>query len=149
MSTETTSIRQLVRKTSTEDLVANHTKAELVEMAQTAGIEEPKGTKADIVAAIQERYPPPDPSLRGKSSISNPVREVFLFCDEHVAGAKDGERPGRTKAIQMMVELGIAFFTARTQYQVWFSHTERGTLRLSQIDITSLPKSVREALADD
>ena len=52
------------------------------------------------------------PKQRNKSSASNPVQLVWTMGDS-MPTAK------RKEIIAACVELGVAFFTARTQYQKW------------------------------
>lgn len=55
-----------------------------------------------------------------KSSITNPVEWVWNFFDEEKAAAdKLGEKISRKGSIAKAVQRGIAFYTARTQYQSW------------------------------
>lgn len=49
---------------------------------------------------------------RNKSSITNPVQHVWAIANS-MPSAK------RKEIIAACVELGVAFFTARTQYQKW------------------------------
>lgn len=47
-----------------------------------------------------------------KSSAANPVEVVWNLCDKH----KDKRRKD---VIELCVRAGVAFYTARTQYQLW------------------------------
>lgn len=51
---------------------------------------------------------------RGESTVEKPVAVVHRLADE-MPGAR------RKDVIQAAVDAGVAFYTARTQYQVWFS----------------------------
>lgn len=55
-----------------------------------------------------------------KSSLKNPVQESWEIFDKLRAAAdKAGEKLRRKDAIAVAVKSGIAFYTARTQYQSW------------------------------
>ena len=54
---------------------------------------------------------------RNKSGVSNPVQQVWAVADS-MPTAK------RKEIIATCVEQGIAFFTARTQYQRWKQHQQ-------------------------
>lgn len=49
-----------------------------------------------------------------KSKMAGPVSKVHEFLDTH-------PKLKRSEAISALVKRGVAFYTARTQYQVWFS----------------------------
>jgi hypothetical protein len=55
--------------------------------------------------------------IKRKSDISGPCSEVWNICDAMV-GAR------RKDVIEACVQSGIAFYTARTQYQQWKKATE-------------------------
>lgn len=50
----------------------------------------------------------------GKSSIESPCEFVHQFCNEHAELT-------RKQAIAALMERGINYSTARTQYQKWFA----------------------------
>ncbi len=56
--------------------------------------------------------PATDSKPRNKSTVASPVRQVWAIADS-LPGAK------RKDIVAACVEQGIAFFTARTQYQKW------------------------------
>ena len=65
-------------------------------------------------ASDDEAMPAPatDSKPRNKSTVASPVRQVWAIADS-MPGAK------RKDIVAACVEQGIAFFTARTQYQKW------------------------------
>lgn len=136
------SIRELVKSTTDEQIAKDHNKTQLIEMAQTAGVEEPKGTKMELVAAIRGQFPLPDPALRGKSEVDGPVAAVWAHAEIRFISAADaGEpKPRRKDIVDECVQDGIAYYTARTQYQAWYKATDGGDIRLA--DLSGLPKSV-------
>lgn len=48
-----------------------------------------------------------------KSLVAKPVNRVHAWLNNH-------ENLGRKEAIAQLVEQGVNFYTARTQYQTWF-----------------------------
>jgi hypothetical protein len=72
-----------------------------------------KGTNTG--GMIEEEVP-----LLRKSQLQNPVEWVWNFFDQQKAKADaKGEKISRKGAIALAVAKGIAFYTARTQYQSW------------------------------
>ena len=58
--------------------------------------------------------------LRGKSTIQSPVSQVWEICEGfYKESEKRGEKISRKRVIDFCVSQGIAFYTARTQYQAW------------------------------
>lgn len=70
--------------------------------------EEVTGEKAETAAPIKR-----------KSDIENPCEYVWTVCENMVP---NGAR--RKDVIAYCVENGVAFYTARTQYQLWKKATE-------------------------
>ena len=62
--------------------------------------------------ALQEEAPAPVVKARNASTVESPVKRVWAIADS-MPEAK------RKDVIAACVEEGIAFFTARTQYQKW------------------------------
>lgn len=72
--------------------------------------EEAEALKARL-AQIQAQLPAP--KHLQKSSVESPVQKVFEIC-RSMPGAR------RKDVIEACVAAGIAFYTARTQYQNWY-----------------------------
>lgn len=79
---------------------------------------------------------------RGKSTMPEPVKGMWSLCDR-VTAKSNGTKINRKDMIALAVKAGIAPHTASTQYQSWFSATQRGTVRLESLPATSLPKAMR------
>lgn len=73
--------------------------------------EEQKELTAPIAGTVEDATPA-ESMPRNKSSVANPVQQVWAVADA-MPEAK------RKDIIAACVEQGIAFFTARTQYQKW------------------------------
>lgn len=54
-----------------------------------------------------------------KSTVDNPLKVVHTFLDEH-------PNLKRKDAVSLLVEMGVNFYTARTQYQRWFTKRKEG-----------------------
>ena len=60
---------------------------------------------------------------RGSSTIDNPVGETWITCINATA-ANDGAMPERKVLHQLVMDRGVAYYTARTQvqaYRKWFT----------------------------
>lgn len=154
MSTEAidrATIRKRLRTTTQKEFTGAHTKAILLEMANMLGIEDPSGTKDELYDLLVANAGLPDQSLRGASSITEPVGRMWQHCDnafaEALAKAEAGDgdfvRPRRKDVIESAKAAGIAHHTARTQYQCWFAATQKGTVRLGDLPAESLPRSLQ------
>lgn len=148
MSDEATlelSIRSQVKAATPEEFAKAHSKAELQDTAATVGIaiEDLKGTKAEITALIYAKFPLPDPALRGKSTDASPVCGVWAFAERAftVARENEGTNPRRKDVVAACVEKGIAFYTARTQYQAWYKRTDAGAIPITA-GMDGLPKGL-------
>ena len=143
----TPTVREQTRTLTQEEFAKAHTKDALVSAASAAGIKvdaiKEAKTKADIVALIYVKYPPPDPALRGKSSVANPVAEVWAHAENRfeLFRNKATEKPRRCDVVEECKSTGIAHFTARTQYQAWFKHTGGGERTITPKD-DGLPKGL-------
>ena len=136
-------IRKQLRTIPSADFIRAHTKAALVEKASTMEIEiDESGTKTEIYEAIVAGANLPDPALRGKSTAESPVAAVWELCDAQVAAQSDAGRAKRSEVVAMAQEAGIAYYTARTQFQAWFTATDKGTRRLSDLNLEELPKAL-------
>lgn len=139
-------IRERLKNTTADEFVRAHTRKVLDEMAETLGadITEAK-TKEDVYVAIVAKADLPDPALRGNSAIDEPVAFVWEQCHLNVAvPLAKGETPMRRKdVIALCVEQGVAFYTARTQYQSWFKATNKGQTGLDALPADELPEALR------
>ncbi len=146
MSNQETSakdIRKQLRTISAEDFMKAHTLAALVVVANTLQIDVGEAkTKQEHYDTIVAGAKLPDQSLRGKSTIGDPVAIVWKTADEMVAAKKEGERAKRSEVVDACKALGIAHHTARTQFQSWFTATDRGTKRLTELTLEELPKAL-------
>lgn len=155
------SIRKQVRTISPEDFTKAHTKDQLAEKAAIAGVTEEAingaKTKGDLTDLIYAQYPAPNPALRGKSSVDSPVAYVWIKADTmlrqaQTAASESGEEfkaPRRSEVVNACIKDGVAPYTARTQYQLWFQATARGTKHLENIDLSGLPKKVQAELSPE
>jgi len=147
MSDQNSSIREQVRSMEQAEFSNQHTKKALEAIAEQVGVEDLSGTKADIVARIYEQFPAPDPSLRENSTIDSPVAFVWQETERLFREAETNEqpKPRRKDVVQHLRDQGVAYHTARTQYQAWYQATDGGVKKLGAIE--GLPKKVAEALA--
>lgn len=152
---ETTTFRDQLRTASNEEILKANTRADLESGAKELGLTDDTissaKTKADLLDLIIGAANLPDPALRGHSEIDSPVAAMWELCDYMFAEASANEEPTprRKDVIAEARARGIAFYTARTQYQSWFAATARGTRRLADLDSAEVPKAVREALSMD
>ena len=101
------------------------TKEQLIQQIESRGVTPtPKALKADLEAQLAAL-----PGHRIRSSVDSPVNAAWEFADRVFAEAREnGEDPPRRKdVVAAMQDSGIAYYTARTQFQSWFTHTARGT----------------------
>ena len=125
-----------------QELKKEFTKQQLQNAAQDLGVELGSDTTAiGIAEALYAGKPEPEqptpvaeqPAPKGKaikrrSDIEDPVEYVWLRCDQLAAAAiAEGKPLPRRKDVteQLIVE-GVAYHTARTQYQLWHKHTSGG-----------------------
>lgn len=154
-NTETPTFRDQLKSSTNEELLKANTRAQLEEAAGEFGLTEDTisaaKTKADLLDMIIGKANLPDPGLRGMSEVDSPVAYVWQRLDEITAEreANDEPRMRRKDAIQLLVDEGVAFYTARTQYQSWFSATGKGARRLADLSNEDLPKPLQETSADD
>ncbi len=148
-------VRKQLRTLSAEEFMKSRTKAQLREVAETLSIKLPEGdmTKQAIYDGIVSGAKFPDPNLRGKSTVDSPVAAawqkadaMFAKADAHVEKGGDYIPPRRKDITAAMQEQGIAYYTARTQYQAFFTATDKGRRRLADLSDDELPKVLRPAL---
>ncbi len=150
MTLEKSSIRAQVRDISVEEFAKAHNKKDLIAIAEHLSVKDPEGTKLELATMIYLKFPAPDPALRGKSDIDNPVAEVWALAHRAflAALAAKAERPRRKDMVAAGQAMGIAFFTVRTQYQAWFRYTQSGTAMITA-DSEGAPKGLIEMLFPD
>jgi len=136
-------IRKRLRTVAQRDFIAAHTKAVLVGMCAVLGVEDASGTKDELYQILVDNAGLPDQSLRGSSSVDSPVSRMWIHCDEAFADADPENPPRRRDVIESAKAAGIAHHTARTQYQSWFTATQKGTIRLADLPVESLPRSMQ------
>jgi len=150
-ATLTPSIRDECKSMSQEEFANAYTKAQLELKASTAGVSDEKlneaKTKADIVALIYGQYKFPDPSLRGKSTIDEPVAAMWALLNDDLAKNGADGRMRRKDGVAVGQSVGVAYYTARTQYQAWFEATDRGTKPLgAHSDPEGMPRGMARRL---
>lgn len=62
---------------------------------------------------------------RGSSTVDGPVARVWEI-------AENNRNARRKDVVQMAVNAGVAYYTARTQYQAWYTATKGGTAPVQQ-----------------
>lgn len=146
-----TTIRTQLRTIPKEQFIKASTRDVLVEKAKTLGAEvDDAMSKQDLYAAMIDIAKLPNPALRGKSSIDEPVSFVWHHCDTAASNAAAAGQlaPKRSQVIKDLQALGVAFYTARTQYQAWFSATDKGRKRILDLAQDELPRSMRDPIED-
>lgn len=139
-----TEVRKQLRTIAPADFIKAHTLAALVVVANTLEIEIPEGTKTkqehyDVIVAGANL---PDPALRGESTIEAPVATVWTLADVMHSTASEEEPARRKDVVAACQEAGVAYYTARTQYQAWYTATDKGRRRLSELSLEELPKAL-------
>lgn len=151
VAVEPVSFRQQCKDATQEEFVKGHTKPQLIEIAESVGIESPEGNKTELVEAIYARFPAPDPALRGKSESADPVTAVWELAHntfveaQEVTDPEKYVKPRRKDIVAAGQALGIAYYTVRTQYQSWFKYTLGGTNMITA-DSEGLPKGLKERI---
>lgn len=143
MTDEQKQIRQSLKTIERAQYLKASPKADLITRAFALGADlDGAKTKDDIYDAMIAAANLPDPSLRGRSSVDAPVSFVWYWLDgrREEVSSKELRRKDAVAALQ---KEGIAYHTARTQFQVWFSTTNRGTRAVDELTGNDLPKSMR------
>jgi hypothetical protein len=137
-------VRKQLRTIPSSDFIKAHTKDALIGVAGTLDvtIENANGTKQEIYDEIVAGAKLPDPSLRGKSSVDSPVAKVWTMSDAMVAAVPAENRAKRSEVVEACQADGIAYYTARTQFQAWFTATDKGRRRLDDLSLEELPKAL-------
>jgi hypothetical protein len=99
-----------------------------------------------VVTVEAPSAPKVKPSFRGTSTVSAPVNRTWLIADRMATEAKAAGKPApkRTEVVNACRAAGITYYTARTQYQAWFSHTLRGAKLISEGN--AIPERKQRAL---
>lgn len=118
---QTKQVKQYKRKSDATKFLNKQNDPNLgLEMVNADGalVEDPKQA---TVFYIVETTVEEDQVLR-KSAVKSPVKLVHQTCDEYYKAALDrGMKLSRKEVIAFCTDkLGVAFFTARTQYQAWY-----------------------------
>lgn len=93
----------------------------------------------------------PKNPLRGHSTVDGPVNLTWVIADRMFAAARAaGEPKPKRKDVQAaaMAE-GVAYYTARTQYQAWFAHTDRGTKLMADGNLPTKKRAAKAAAEDE
>lgn len=146
-------IRKQLRTISADEFIKSHTASALLDAAVIVGakIPEEAKTKQQVYDAIIAGANLPDPALRGKSKIGSPVAAAWKIADEmHAENAGDETRdpPRRKDVVAAMQEAGIAYYTARTQYQAFYTLTNKATRRLADVPVEELPKALQPVVEE-
>lgn len=137
-------IRQSLKTIERAQYLKASPKADLITRATALGADlEGAKTKDDIYDAMIAVANLPDPSLRGRSLIEAPVAYVWHWLNERREAVSSKELR-RKDAVADLQKEGIAYHTARTQFQVWFSTTNRGARAITELTGDDLPKSMRD-----
>ncbi len=140
---EAPNVRKQLRTISADEFISAHTKSRLQEIADEFKVDVSEAkTKQDMYDAIVAGANLPDQSLRGKSTIDSPVAMVWKYADKLVAAEEGDKRATRSQVVDVCKAQGIAHHTARTQFQSWFTATDRGTKRLTELTLEELPKAL-------
>jgi hypothetical protein len=150
-ATLTISLRDECKSMTQEEFTTAYTKAQLELKASEAGVTDEAlkaaKTKADIVALLYGQFKFPDPALRGTSTIGHPVASMWTILNTDLIENGAEGRMKRSVGVKAGEALGIAHYTARTQYQSWFEATDRGTKPLTKdSSADGLPKQFAIAI---
>lgn len=146
MTDEARQYREQLKELSAEDFLKQNTRDELNAIASEFGVESPEslGNKQEVFDAIVKAADLPNPALRGESTVDDPVAQVWQIADRMWTEAGDSP-PRRVDCVEAAKDAGIAHYTARTQYQAWFTHTNKGQNLISAGNTEGLPRSVAQA----
>lgn len=146
-------IRTQLKTIEKEQFLKASSKNDLIEKAKILGVDTATAemTKNELYDLMIVAAKLPNAALRGKSSLDEPVAYVWFYCDNLATIAAKGktEMPKRKDVIAALQKQGVAFYTARTQYQSWFSATDRGKKRVSDLPQDSLPRSMRDEVIEE
>ncbi len=147
-------VRKQLRTLSSKEFIAPRTKVNMVAVAGVLGVtlsaeDSSKMTKQAIYDEIVAGANLPDPALRGKSTVDGPVARAWDIADKMFTKAREAKgdyvAPRRKDVVAAMQEAGIAYYTARTQYQVFYTVTNKATRPLADVPVEELPKALQPA----
>ena len=142
-------IRQSLKTIERATFLKSQSKADLIGRAEALGADlEDAKTKDDIYDAMIVAARLPNPALRGRSTTESPVAFVWMWLDERREAIQAGELR-RKDAVAQLQDAGIAYYTARTQFQAWFSGTSRGERAVGDLDVNELPRVMRPSEEDE
>jgi len=150
-ATLTISLRDECKSMTQEEFASAYTRAQLELKASEAGVEDETitaaKTKADVVALVYGQYKFPDPALRGNSTVDHPVSAMWALLNLDLDQNGPEKKMRRKDGVAAGEKLGIAHYTARTQYQAWFEATDKGTKPIGEgSSPDGLPKEFAKAL---
>lgn len=142
MTTETNLMAEDMANLTRSAFLKKYSRQAMVDAALelNVDIDEDTSTKADMYDQLEEADWDPEPVVtepgaienpfRGKSSVSEPVNRTWDIADRMFQEARNNglARPRRKDVVERCMARGITYYTARTQYQAWFSHTNKATL---------------------
>ena len=139
-------VREQLKDLTKDEFLKEYTRDQLNDIAGEFEVEEPEGfgTKGELFDAIVKAADLPDPSLRGESEIDNPVAHVWEKADQMFTEAREAGEPDprRKDVVEACKADGVTHYTARTQYQAWYTHTNKGQNLISAGNTDGLPRSV-------
>lgn len=142
-----TQAREALKEFTPPEFLKQYTRDDMNGFAEQLGVDESEHrTKSDLYNALVGAADLPDPTLRGNSEIDSPVARVWVIADQMWAEAlANGEKPRRKDVVQRCQDEGVAYYTARTQYQAWYKATNGGeSLVKDNHENIDLPRAVAE-----
>lgn len=103
---------------STPDETPVLPEAEVIETKDVVSVEEAAGVTSPMLNGIGKQVEQTNgPDILRKSAIESPCQFVWQMCEDMKLGQTDGAR--RKDVLQACTDAGVAFYTARTQIQLW------------------------------
>jgi len=135
--------RNNLKELTKEAFLKEYTRSDMEAIAELEGVEDPgsAANKGELYDWILEAADMPDPALRGVSDVDAPCNLTWEIADKMWLEARDEGRdpPRRKDVITACRNAGIAYYTARTQYQSWFTHTNRGQKLIADGNTDGVP----------
>lgn len=123
VKTEEELVEELRTAEEVEEPVEESIEAEMEQQADEQGAEQLNEEAAQAIEAPAKGKAKPE--VKHKSDIARPTKAVWHIADEMFAA---NPQVRRKDVIAECVRRGIAFYTARTQYQQWLA-TKNGTAK--------------------